>query len=205
MSLYRFDESYRKKGFRVIAGIDEAGRGCIAGPVVAGAVILGENPRIEGIRDSKKLSPIRRKELFWRIMLEAVDVSFGIVDVDYIEKTNILDATRRAMIEAINGLEVKPELLLIDAVKLSVPVKQVAVVRGDDRSASIAAASIIAKVLRDWIMEYYDSLYPEYDFKTHKGYCTRKHLRLLNLYGLCPIHRKGFKPVMNLNLPFCET
>jgi len=202
MSLFSYDEFYRKKGYTIIAGVDEAGRGCIAGPVVAGAVILRDNLRIEGLRDSKKLSGQQRKELFWKIMLEADDVGFGVIDVRDIERINILEATKKAMIKALEMLKLRPQLIMIDAIKLDIPLKQISIKKGDDRSASIAAASVIAKVLRDWIMEYYDSLYPYYGFKKHRGYCTKEHLIQLKLYGPCPIHRKTFKHVMDLELPF---
>ncbi len=201
MSLFSYDQVYRKKGYRIIAGVDEAGRGCIAGPVVAGAVILRDNLRIEGLRDSKKLSGQQRKELFWKIMLEADDVGFGVIDVRDIERLNILEATKKAMIKALEMLKIRPQLIMIDAIRLDIPLKQISIIKGDDRSASIAAASVIAKVLRDWIMEYYDSLYPYYGFKKHRGYCTKEHLIQLKLYGPCPIHRKTFKHVMDLELP----
>ncbi len=202
MLLFRYDQAYRRKGYRIIAGVDEAGRGCIAGPVVASAVILRDGVRIEGVRDSKRLSPQKRKEIFWRIITEAEDVGIGIVDVHEIDRINILEATKKAMIEAINSLRIRPQLVLIDALKLPIPFKQVSLVGGDNRSASVAAASIVAKVIRDWIMEFYDSLYPGYSFKEHKGYCTRRHLERLDLYGPSPIHRQTFSPVMNLRLPF---
>jgi ribonuclease HII len=201
MSLFSYDQGYRKKGYRIIAGVDEAGRGCIAGPVVAGAVILRDNLRIEGLRDSKKLSGQQRKELFWKIMLEADDVGFGVIDVRDIERLNILEATKKAMLKALEMLKIRPQLIMIDAIRLDIPLKQISIIKGDDRSASIAAASVIAKVLRDWIMEYYDSIYPYYGFKKHRGYCTKEHLIQLKLYGPCPIHRKTFKHVMDLELP----
>lgn len=202
MTLFRHDELYRKKGFKVIAGVDEAGRGSLAGPVVAGAVILREGLRIEGLDDSKKLSPQKRLELFWQLMLEAEDISFSVVEVGDIERLNIFQATKMAMTEAIKGLRKIPDLLLIDALKLPVPFKQVSIIKGDQKSASIAAASIIAKVIRDWVMEYYDFLYPEYGFKRHKGYGTATHRKSLKIYGPCPIHRKTFRHVMELKLPF---
>jgi ribonuclease HII len=202
MSLFSFDDSFRRKGYRIIAGVDEAGRGCIAGPVVASAIILKAGLRIEGLRDSKKLSPQKREELFWQIILEAEDVGFGVIDVEEIERLNILRATKKAMTSAIEMLRIHPQLILVDALKLDIPYKQVSIIKGDDRSASIAAASIIAKVLRDWIMDYYDSLYPWYGFKKHRGYCTKEHLKLLKIYGPCAVHRKTFKHVMDLELPF---
>ncbi|MFN3739628.1 MAG: ribonuclease HII [Thermodesulfovibrionales bacterium] len=195
MPLFKYDDSYRKKGYRVIAGIDEAGRGSLAGPVVAGAVILKEGHIIEGLDDSKRLTHQKRMELFWQLMLEAEDVSFGIVDVEDIERFNILQATKMAMLRAIDGLKKRPDLILIDALRLPISLKHISIIKGDQKSASIAAASIIAKVLRDWIMEYYDFLYPEYGFKDHRGYGTVRHRECLRIYGPCPIHRRTFKPV----------
>ena len=202
VSLFSHDHAYRRRGYRIIAGVDEAGRGCIAGPVVAGAVILKDGVRFEGLRDSKKLTPRKRAELFWKILIEAEDVGIGVVDVADIERLNIYEATKRAMVLAVGSLRMKPQLLLIDALKIDIPVKQISLVKGEDRSASIAAASIVAKVLRDWIMDYYDSLYPQYGFRTHRGYCTREHLRLLRLHGPSPVHRKTFRHVMDMALPF---
>lgn len=202
MSLFAHDHSYRRKGYRIIAGVDEAGRGCIAGPVVASAVILKEGVRFEGLRDSKKLTHHKRTELFWKLLQEAEDIGVGVIDVADIERFNILEATKRAMALAVGSLKIKPQLLLIDALRIDIPVKQVSIVKGDDRSASIASASVVAKVLRDWIMEYYDSLYPEYGFRKHRGYCTKEHLRALKLYGPSPVHRKTFRHVMDMPLPF---
>lgn len=202
MSLFRHDELYRKKGFKLIAGVDEAGRGSLAGPVVAGAVILREGLRIKGLDDSKKLSPQKRLELFWQLMLEAEDISFGVVNVEDIERLNIFEATKMAMAEALTGLKRVPDLVLIDAIKLPLPLRQISIIKGDQKSASIAAASIVAKVIRDWVMEYYDFIYPEYGFKRHKGYGTVTHRKSLKIFGPCPIHRKNFRHVMELALPF---
>lgn len=202
MSLFGHDEVYRKKGFRVLAGVDEAGRGSLAGPVVASAVILREGLRINGLDDSKRLSSKKRIELFWQLMLEAEDIGFGIVPVEDIERLNIFEATKKAMIMAIDGLKRLPDLVLIDAIKLPIPIKQVSIIKGDQKSASIAAASIIAKVIRDWIMDYYDFLYPEYGFRQNRGYGTGYHRESLRIHGPCPIHRKTFKYVMDLPLPF---
>ncbi len=205
MPLFKYDNSYRKKGYRVIAGIDEAGRGSLAGPVVAGAVILKEGVMIEGLDDSKKLTHQKRAEIFWQLMLEAEDVSFGVVDVEDIERFNILQATKMAMNRAINGLKKRPDLILIDALRLTIPLKHISIIKGDQKSASIAAASIVAKVLRDWIMEYYDFLYPEYGFKDHKGYATVRHRECLRIYGPCPIHRKTFKPINQMEFYFNQS
>lgn len=205
MDLYRYDESFRGKGFRCIAGIDEAGRGPLAGPVVASAVVLPSMKRIEGLRDSKKVPEKERAALFMDVLCTALDVGVGIVDAGTIDRINILRATRLAMEIAVRDLSSAPDLLLIDALRLpSLKIEQVSIVKGESRSASIAAASIIAKVVRDGIMEEYDGVYPEYGFGRHKGYSTREHIEKISLHGPCPIHRKSFEKVMSLQLPFEE-
>lgn len=201
--LYKFDESIRKDGFNVIAGVDEAGRGPVAGPVVAAAVILPWNFRIKGIRDSKKIPAKEREELFWSILLYAIDIGIGIINSEEIDRINILRATRQAMYNAVVDLTNRPDILLIDALTIpSIKVKQMPIIKGDAKSASIAAASIIAKVVRDGIMIKYHSMYPQYEFDRHKGYATKTHLDKIRQYGPCPIHRKSFQKVMDLVLPF---
>ena len=176
-----------------ICGIDEVGRGPFAGPVMAGAVILPKNARILYINDSKKLSPKRREELYDRIMEEAVSVGIGAVAPQRIDEINILQATYEAMREAVSKLSVRPDLLLIDAVHIpDLDVKQVSIVKGDAKSQSIAAASIIAKVTRDRLMCGYDKIMPEYHFASNKGYGTAQHIAALKKSGPCPIHRKTF-------------
>lgn len=207
MDPYQYDESIRKDGFSVIAGIDEAGRGPVAGPVVAAAVILPEDFRIEGIRDSKKIPKKEREELFWAILLNALDIGIGIVDSHVIDRINILRATRQAMhnaaMDLTNNISGKPDIILIDALTIpSIKIKQMPIIKGDAKSASIAAASIIAKVVRDGIMLKYHSIYPQYEFDRHKGYATKAHLDKIKKYGPCPIHRKSFQKVMDLTLPF---
>lgn len=203
MDIYQHDEAFRKRGFKFIAGIDEAGRGPIAGPVVAAAVILPADIKIAGLRDSKKVPEQERPRLFWSIISSALDIGIGIVEHDDIDRTNILQATRLAMNKAVVELNIIPDALIIDAVTLpAVNMKQFAIIKADSKSASVAAASLIAKYSRDVIMLRYHSLYPEYNFRKHKGYCTKEHLRLLDLHGPCDIHRKSFKKVMDLNLPF---
>jgi ribonuclease HII len=203
MDIYQHDEAFRERGFKFIAGIDEAGRGPLAGPVVAAAVILPEYIRITGLRDSKKVPEQERASLFWDIRSSSLDIGVGIVEHDEIDRINILQATRLAMKKAVADLRITPEALIIDAVSLpSVSIKQFSIIKADSKSASVAAASLIAKYTRDMIMLRYHSLYPEYNFSKHKGYCTAEHLRLLNLYGPCSIHRKSFRKVMDLELPF---
>lgn len=177
----------------LICGIDEAGRGPLAGPVVAGAVILPKNSRILYLNDSKKLSEKRREELFVRIQKEALAWSVGIAEPERIDEINILQATYEAMRKAIQGLPQKPDLLLNDAVTIpDVEIAQIPIVKGDAKSLSIAAASILAKVTRDHMMIEYDKIYPEYGFGKHKGYGTAAHMEAIRRFGPCPIHRRTF-------------
>lgn len=176
-----------------ICGIDEAGRGPLAGPVVAGAVILPVDCQILYLNDSKKLSEKRREELYLEIQEKAAAWSVGIVDPGTIDEINILQADYLAMRKAIEGLKIRPDLLLNDAVTIpEVDILQVAIVKGDAKSVSIAAASVMAKVTRDHMMQEYDRLYPEYGFAKHKGYGTAAHIAALKEYGPCPIHRRTF-------------
>ena len=176
-----------------ICGVDEAGRGPLAGPVVAGAVILPKDCEILCLNDSKKLSEKKREELYLEIQEKAVAWSVGIVGPDVIDEINILQATYEAMRQAIGKLKVRPGLLLNDAVTIpGVDIMQVPIVKGDAKSVSIAAASIMAKVTRDHMMEEYDRLYPEYGFAKHKGYGTAVHTAAIREHGPCPIHRRSF-------------
>lgn len=176
-----------------ICGIDEAGRGPLAGPVVAGAVILPKDCEILYINDSKQLSAKMREALFDAIMEQAVAAGVGIVPAERIDEINILQATYEAMRGAINNLGIIPDILLNDAVTIpDVPTKQVPIIKGDAKSISIAAASILAKVTRDHMMEEYDRIYPEYGFASHKGYGTKEHIRALRQAGPCRIHRRTF-------------
>lgn len=200
MSLFAFDESFRLQGYNIIAGIDEAGRGCLAGPVVAACVSFREKVYIEGIRDSKELSCKQRESLFQEILRQAF-VGIGIIDIDLIDRVNILEATKLAMKKAFENMGRKIELLLIDALKLpDLKIPQRAIIKGDQKSASIASASIIAKVTRDRIMKQYHDAFPQYGFDKHKGYATKEHLNALKKFGPCPIHRKSFSPVRELML-----
>lgn len=205
MLLYEFDESLYKKGFKALAGLDEAGRGPLAGPVVASAVMLCYDKKINGINDSKILSEKQRERLFHLILENSISVGIGIVDAEIIDEINILRATRLAMMLALKDLSREPDLLLIDALALpAINIKQMPVIRGDAKSASIAAASIIAKVIRDAIMALYHDKYPQYGFDKHKGYPTKEHIRRLNIHGPCQIHRKSFNSVSDLVLPFAD-
>jgi ribonuclease HII len=183
-------------GYTHLAGLDEAGRGPLAGPVVAAAVILPNGLFIEGVRDSKQLTPLQREKLFLSIQSQAVDYGIGIVDPEVIDRINILQATRLAMQQALMALKHPPDFLLIDALDLpDVVTPQLAIVKGDALCHSIAAASILAKVTRDRLMLKYHLAYPQYNFLSHKGYGTAEHLQKLKEFGPCPIHRRSFKGV----------
>ena len=177
-----------------ICGIDEAGRGPLAGPVAAGTVILPEDQTILRLNDSKKLSPKAREELYEEIREKAVSWSVAMVNAETIDEINILQAVYEAMRQAVHGLSRTPDIYLNDAVLIpGLPEeKQVKIIHGDAKSLSIAAASIMAKVTRDRLMEEYDAIYPEYGFARHKGYGTREHIDAIKKYGMCPIHRRSF-------------
>lgn len=179
------------------AGVDEAGRGPLAGPVVAAAVILPESFTIVGLDDSKKLTHLQRVKILDLIITYAVDLAVGIVDHEAIDSINILRASLRAMEIAVNNLGRKPDFLLIDGnQRTSLLIPQETVIKGDSRCCSIAAASIVAKVRRDEIMNEYHELYPEYNFRSHKGYPTKEHLEAIRKHGPCPIHRRSFRGVL---------
>lgn len=192
-NLRLYEKEARRNGFSMIAGVDEAGRGPLAGPVVAAAVILPEQADIYGIDDSKKLSPDKREELYTEIKERALFWSVGISGVEEIDSLNILRASLMAMQRAVLGLAARPEYILVDAVKIpGLDIPQLPIVKGDGKSISIAAASIIAKVTRDRLMEDYDRQFPDYGFIRHKGYGTADHLEAIRKYGRCPLHRKSF-------------
>ena len=180
----------------IIAGVDEVGRGCLFGPVVAACVILPENYNIEGINDSKKLSKKIREELYEKLVNETI-YSVSIISNEIIDEINILNASKKAMINAINEVnkQIKIDYVLIDAVKLDINIPSESIIKGDQKSASIAAASIIAKVYRDRLIEEYDKIYPYYDLASNKGYPTKKHLEGLEKYGITPLHRLSYEPV----------
>lgn len=195
-SIRQFESNARKQGFARVAGVDEVGRGPLAGPVVSAAVILPENFSVPGIADSKKLSPKVRHALYDRIYEHAASVGIGIVDPVEIDRINILQASLLAMLMAVKNLEPVPDCVLIDGnQKISTEIYQKTIVKGDSRSISIAAASIVAKVTRDRIMEKYCQEYPEYGFSRHKGYPTSAHYQALDRFGWCPIHRRSFRGV----------
>ncbi|MBI5674757.1 MAG: ribonuclease HII [Nitrospirae bacterium] len=200
-SIFQYDENIRLKN-PILAGIDEAGRGPLAGPVVAAAVILPSGLVIRGLRDSKQTSENERNRFFWEITSSALNIGVGIVTADIIDKINILNSTKHAMAAAVRDLKLKPDILMIDAVNLpDVGIEQESIIKGESISSSIAAASIVAKVVRDDIMFDYHEKYPAYEFRQHKGYCTKKHVELLRLHGPCPIHRRSFKvPDTSLSL-----
>ena len=196
MDLFEFETKASHQGFKNIAGIDEAGRGPLAGPVVAAAVIFPSQVNIPGLNDSKKLSNKKREELFPKIQEISVSYGVAVVGQKVIDKINILQAARLAMKQAVETLKITPGLLLIDGnQKIDSTLNQWAIVKGDSRSLSIAAASVLAKVTRDRIMDDYHKLYPQYEFNRHKGYGTKLHRNLIQEHGPCPIHRNTFKGV----------
>ena len=196
MDLFEFETKASHQGFKNIAGIDEAGRGPLAGPVVAAAVIFPSQVNIQGLNDSKKLSTKKREELFPKIQEISVSYGVAVVGQKVIDKINILQAARLAMKQAVETLKITPGLLLIDGnQKIDSTLNQWTIVKGDSRSLSIAAASVLAKVTRDRIMDDYHKLYPQYEFNRHKGYGTKLHRNLIQEHGPCPIHRNTFKGV----------
>jgi ribonuclease HII len=197
-----FEKDAYHRGYKFIAGIDEAGRGPLAGPVVAAAVILPMNYKNDEINDSKKLSPKRRERLYDAIYSDAIAIGLGVVEPLIIDTVNILQATLTAMQEAVLNLTCPVDYLLIDGKRqLSVSLPQEAIVKGDAKSISVASASIIAKVSRDRIMEIYHRQFPQYNFLKNKGYCTEELLSAIRKYGVCKIHRKSFKIATASPLP----
>ena len=191
----RLETVLREEGFHLLAGVDEAGRGPLAGPVVAAACIIPNTVVLEGIRDSKQLSPALRKKLFWNIIARAI-VGVGVVGEQEIDRINILNASLLAMQRAVLALSVTPDFLLIDGqFPIHLPIHQMPVIRGDEKLVSIGAASIVAKVTRDEMMCVLDLKYPHYGFRDHKGYPTRAHIAALETHGPSPIHRLSFRPV----------
>lgn len=198
MEMTEFERQLRAQGFSILAGIDEVGRGPLAGPVVTSAVILPESFYLPGLNDSKKI-PESKRELFYEMIYkEALSIGVGVVHSDIIDEINIYQATKKAMIAAVNDLSGLPDHLLIDAMELDVPIPQLSLIKGDARSISISAASIIAKVTRDRMMKEYGEKYPEYGFEKHMGYGTSQHLDALDKHGLTPWHRRSFAPVKEI-------
>lgn len=193
--LYEYERELIKKGIKLIAGVDEVGRGPLVGPVVTAAVILPVNYKLEGLTDSKKLTPKKRDKFYDIIMNDAISVSIGMKDNNVIDEVNIYEATKLAMMDAINGLSVKPEHVLIDAMPLDLDIPHTSIIKGDAKSLSIAAASVIAKVTRDRMMDELDIKYPMYNYKKNKGYPTKEHIEAINKYGIIDGYRKTYGPV----------
>ena len=196
INLYEVEEKLYDEGHHLICGVDEAGRGPLAGPVVVAACILPPFLRIDGINDSKKLSDKKRRELYKIIIKNAICYKIVFISEEVIDNLNIYQATKKGMLEAIAGLDKEPDYALIDAMPLGeLIIPHDSIIHGDARCASVAAASILAKVARDEYMEKMDVKYPDYGFRRHKGYGTKQHLEALEKYGPCPIHRKSYYPV----------
>ena len=196
IDLYKYENNLLDSGYERICGIDEAGRGSLAGPCVVASCILPPFLRIEGINDSKQLSPKKREELYKIIIREAIAYKVVFIKEDEIDKLNIYQATKKGMIDAVEGLKVKPDYVLIDAMPISqIEIPHESIIHGDALSASIAAASIIAKVERDHFMDKMDIKYPNYGFKHNKGYGTKAHMDAIMKFGPCEIHRKTYEPV----------
>ena len=198
VDLLKYEKELYKKGYKLIAGTDEVGRGTLVGPVVASAVILPKNYKLEGLTDSKKLSEKKRNKYYDILMNDAISIGIGIVGPDIIDEINILEASRLAMNKALDDLKVKPDYILTDAMKLDRDVEVLPIIHGDALSLSIAAASVIAKVTRDRMMDEYGLLHPEYEFSSHKGYPTKKHIELVKKYGILNEYRKTFKPISEM-------
>ena len=193
-----YEKECYARGMELIAGVDEVGRGPLAGPVVAAAVILPKACKIPGLNDSKKIPKSKHKEIYEAVLQNAIAIGIGAKDNQVIDQVNIYEATKLAMMEAIGQLEPQPQHLLIDAMKLDLPIPQTSIIKGDANSLSIAAASIVAKVTRDQMMEEFDLEYPGYDFAQNAGYGTANHLAGLDQLGVTPIHRRSFEPVKSM-------
>ena len=193
-----YEKELYAQGIDLIAGVDEVGRGPLAGPVVAAAVILPKACKIPGLNDSKKIPKSKHKAIYEAVLQNAIAIGIGVKDNHVIDQVNIYEATKLAMMEAIGQLDPQPQHLLIDAMKLDLPISQTSIIKGDANSLSIAAASIVAKVTRDQMMEEFDKEYPGYDFAQNAGYGTAKHLAGLEQLGVTPIHRLSFEPVKTM-------
>ena len=193
-----YEKELYKQGLTLIAGVDEVGRGPLAGPVVAATVILPQGCKIRGLNDSKKIPKKKHLEIFQAVQNQALSIGIGIMDNQVIDQINIYEATKLAMKDAIAQLSPQPQHLLIDAMKLDLPLSQTSIIKGDANSLSIAAASIVAKVTRDELMKEYDQQFPGYDFSANAGYGTAKHLEGLEKQGITPIHRLSFEPIKSM-------
>jgi ribonuclease HII len=194
----RYEQTLYAQGVRYIAGVDEVGRGPLAGPVVAAAVILPSDVYLPGLNDSKKLSEAKREELLEQIQANALAIGIGIVSAKEIDEMNIYEATKKAMMKAVNELAIQPDHLLIDAMQLPLLIPQTSIIKGDASSISIAASSIVAKVTRDRMMKKLGEQYPKYGFEKHMGYGTKEHLQAIEAYGITPEHRKSFAPIREM-------
>ena len=193
--LYIYEKELIKNGIKLIAGVDEVGRGPLVGPVVTACVILPLNYQLEGLTDSKKLTEKKRDYFYDIIMQDAISIGIGIKDAKVIDEVNIYEATKLAMIEAINNSKITPEHVLIDAMPLDLDIPHTSIIKGDAKSLSIAAASVIAKVTRDRMMIELDKKYPMYNYKKNKGYPTKEHIEAINKYGIIDGYRKTFGPI----------
>jgi ribonuclease HII len=196
--LYLYEQDLYEKGITLIAGVDEAGRGPLAGPVVAAAVILKKGATFTYVDDSKKLTEKQRDLALIEIKNQALAIGIGIASVEEIDLINIYRAAREAMLSAVAQLKIKPEFLLIDAMPMEIDIPYLSLIKGDALSVSIAAASIVAKTTRDAYMLEMDKIFPEYGFKQHKGYGTKQHLEAIERYGITPIHRKTYEPIKSM-------
>lgn len=200
-TMLRYEKELYQKGYQAIAGIDEVGRGPLAGPVVTACVILPKDCKIRHLNDSKKIPKKHHEEIYEEVLARALGVGIGIVDNDTIDRVNIYEATKLGMLQAIEQMKgevTKPDYLLIDAMQLDTPIPQLSLIKGDANSLSIAAASIVAKVTRDRMMAEYAKEYPGYAFDKNVGYGTKDHLAGLKQYGVTPIHRKSFEPIKSM-------
>jgi ribonuclease HII len=196
--MYEYEQKLYQAGIHYIAGVDEAGRGPLAGPVVAAAVILKKDAVFKYVNDSKQLTEKQRELALIEIKENALSISIAIGSVEEIDLINIYRATREAMVSAIKKLSIKPDFLLIDAMPMEIDIPAESIIKGDTLSVSIAAASIVAKTTRDAYMMEMDKLFPLYQFKNHKGYGTKEHLEAIRLYGPTPIHRKSYEPIKSM-------
>ena len=193
--MYEYENALYEKGINLIGGIDEVGRGPLIGPVVTACVILPKDYILEGLTDSKKLSVKKREKFYDILMKDAISVGIGIVDEKEIDRLNIYQATKKAMAQAVDNMKIKPEHILVDAMPLELNIPTTSIIKGDAKSITIAAASVIAKVTRDKMLDELDKIYPMYDLKHNKGYPTKKHLEAISKYGITKYHRLSYGPV----------
>ena len=193
--MYEYEDELYEQGIKLIGGIDEVGRGPLIGPVVTACVVLPKDYVLEGLTDSKKLSEKKREKFYDILMKDAISIGIGIVDEKEIDKVNIYQATKEAMAQAVDNMKIKPEHILVDAMPLELDIPTTSIIKGDAKSITIAAASVIAKVTRDRMLDELDKIYPMYDLKHNKGYPTKKHLEAISEYGITKFHRLSYGPV----------